>query len=186
MRRSCSPAVFISQFIIIAASAQKEAPARQQIEIDAVSPRDETYREAQISPIVFAVQSMTAIRDGSTTANYSTAGILSDEGSFLLRPNDTGTGPGLFKPGWGSEDKEKYMFQWYLFRLADEGGHLHSCVPPKETDSHSSSNGHVIFQAKSDAYLRFHGLEDADYLHNVTDIPECPDLLEGNVTPTIG
>ncbi|KAL2186467.1 hypothetical protein L209DRAFT_743779 [Thermothelomyces heterothallicus CBS 203.75] len=166
-------------------SAQKEAPARQQIEIDAVSPRDETYREAQIFPIVFAVQSMTAIRDGSTTANYSTAGILSDEGSFLLRPNDTRTGPGLFvgvsnvtnwfeKPGWGSEDKKKYMFQWYLFRLADEGGRLHSCVPPKETDSHSSSNGHVIFQAKSDAYLRFHGLEDADYLHNVTDIPECP------------
>ncbi|AEO59763.1 hypothetical protein MYCTH_2308283 [Thermothelomyces thermophilus ATCC 42464] len=164
--------------LAVAASAQKEAPARQQIKIDAVFPRNETYREARIFPIIFAVQNMTAIRGSNATFElswgiqrlndgYSPAGILPDEGSFLLRPNDT-------EPARGSEDKNKYMFQWYLFRLTDEGGHLHSCVPPKETDSHSSANGLMIFQAKWNAYLRFHGLEDADYLRKVATSRSAP------------
>ncbi|KAL2163294.1 hypothetical protein VTH06DRAFT_5351 [Thermothelomyces fergusii] len=182
-----------------AASAQKEAPVRRQIEIDAVFPANETYREAEIFPIVFAVQNMSAIREANATFEllwgihrlndgYSPAGLYSDEGTFTLWPNDTRTGPALFvgvsnvtkwfeRPGWGEPEKEKYMFQWTLYRSEErEDGSLWKCPRPEEgeQDRLDLASGKLIFQARSNHFLRLHGLEDADYLRDTTDIPECP------------
>lgn len=71
-------------------------------------PRNETYREAEVFPIAFAVQNMTTIRELNETLQplwgihplndgWSPAGLYSDEGYIImLWPNEPRTGPGLF------------------------------------------------------------------------------------------
>lgn len=179
--------------LAVIAVAQQTNPTAKQIEIDIVFPRNETYREAQVFPIVLAIQNMTTIRESNATFHinwsiqrlndgWSPAGLASDEGFFDISASDTKEGPGLFvgaanvtkwyeNPGWGSEDKNKWMFQWYLHRR--EGS---TCSSKEDTYSDTVAYGNLLFDVKSDVYLIYYDLEDADYLRNVTNIPECPEF----------
>ncbi|KAL2193226.1 hypothetical protein P885DRAFT_81495 [Corynascus similis CBS 632.67] len=75
--------------------------------------------------------------------------------------------------GWEPENNNRWILNWSLRRLNSVGERQTCPFTTGRFSSHLAS-GELIFDMKSNIYLTNHELEDADFLRNVADIPECP------------
>ncbi len=119
------------------ASSQQTTPPNipmQSFEVDIVFPRNNTYKQTEIIPIVLAVQNLTTWTVGNSSVSWhwdimswsggsSPGGIIYDSEDFQI-PNDASTANPTFLIAvtnftqWysGRNSKrtdEKYMLQWY-------------------------------------------------------------------------
>ena len=120
-----------------AASSQQAVPPNiptQSFEVDVVFPRNSTYKQAEIIPIVLAVQNLTTWTIGNSSVAWhwdimswsegsAPGGIIYDSGEFRI-PNDASTANPTFLiaitnftqwyQGHASKKRgEKYMLQWH-------------------------------------------------------------------------
>ncbi|KAK4040089.1 hypothetical protein C8A01DRAFT_35869 [Parachaetomium inaequale] len=172
--------------LALAVSAQQTPTTAQHVEIDIVFPRNETYRDTDVFPIVMAVQNISTIRE--TKGDYQIfwdimpysdglipGGILYDSGTLQILTNNTITGSTFLVAAtnatkWLRENRstgrfDRFMLQWYF----EDSDREERCGGPRNGNA---GRGGLMFNIQTAYAEDLYGLEGM--LLDVDDIPECP------------
>ena len=176
----------IAVALAAAASSQQAAPPNiptQSFEVDVVFPRNSTYKQTEIIPIVLAVQNLTTWTIGNSSVAWhwdimswpggsAPGGIIYDSGEFQI-PNDASTANPTFliattnstqwHQHYGAKKKdEKYMLQWHAtWSEADNLCHYAGWVPSLEA---------VMF----DVQTKDEAANSAAIAVDISQGPKCP------------
>ncbi|KAL2194005.1 hypothetical protein P885DRAFT_44176 [Corynascus similis CBS 632.67] len=171
---------FATTALVATATAQQTEPTENQFEIDIVFPRNETYREAELFPIVYAIQNMTSIRETNAVFRLSwfigqlntfePGEQISDSGYFKISTGEVDENPSLLvhgnnatrwfeSPMYNPENRNKWVFLWSLDLINSDEERQCPLRGGNEL-----AERELIFDVKSDTYLNNHKLEDAESL----------------------